>query len=141
MIIPSCRCGNILSFIVLCFTFYTHVPIFRRTQLDALFSKCFEFKLFVIVAYHWICIDSHYFIIRFFRAYHEYLCLKYEFSYPLIWSILILPWPGELINLSIINLYIKTKTANIHIGFSHLYYLLHQYLVSCIIPPLMNKLL
>ena len=65
---------------------------------------------------------------------------NYVFMYPLIPYVLIIPWPGALMNLCIISLYINSNTDNIHIEFEHLYCFIHPSVLSYIIPYFMNKL-
>ena len=140
MIITSFHFYKILSFIVLWFYFYTHLYIFRITQLDALFRKTFEVKYFVLVTYNRKYINSHAFIISVFSTYHAHFFLKYELSDPLIPSILLLPCPGLLMKISGITMYVNDNTDNSHNAFSHLYFLLHPYVVSFIIPSFMNQI-
>ena len=129
MVIPFIKFGIILSFIMLLSAFCTTLPIFVWTQLEAFFRNTFEFWLFFIITYHLICIHSHAFIVIFFSAYHEHFCSKYVFLDPLITSIFLQAWPGSLMHLYIINIFVNENIDNFHIAFSHLYCLLQSYVV------------
>ena len=72
---------------------------------------------------------SHDFIISFFSAYHAHCCIKYRLSNPLIPYILLPKFPGALMHLYIITIYVNDNTDNNHNTSEHLYYLLHPSIV------------
>ena len=103
---------------------------FICTKVESLFRKRFEFKFFVLVTNYWSWIYYHDFIIRFSSAYHEIIySFKYLLLNQIIPDIFLLPWPTVIIYLYIITIYVNSNTLNILIAFTHMYCLIHPYLL------------
>ena len=137
----SCNFENILYFIVLycALILLLHPRVYFQKKIDALFRKKIEFQVFVLVTFHWICVQYYASIIKFFSAYPEHFPLKYDLLYTRIPYILPLPCKGVLMHLLISTLYVNTNIYNSHNTFAHLYCLLHPSIVLYIIPYFMKN--
>ena len=136
---PCVQFGNIFYFIVLSSIFYTSLPIFIWTQLEALFSKKLNLNYLFLSQ-----IFEAAFVIVLSLLHSSVRIIFFPFKYilldALILSILIILLTGALMHISIITIYVICNTDNIHIELSYIYCLLHPYLVSYIILSFMNKL-